>query len=109
MELDISKPNIGNITPDMAAATVPNRRTGISGLFREIRRERATFLHSSPSSDTLGSGSVSVLSGTIMLALVIKCTLVLPNEAPPVIDLLRDGACLDLFKDSTFLTAEVDL
>jgi hypothetical protein len=109
MELEISKPSIGKKTPDMAAATVPNRRTGISGLFREIRRQRATFLHSSPSSDSLGSGSVSVLSGTIMLAIATKCALVLPNEAPPVIDLLRDGVCIDLLKDSTFLTAEVDL
>jgi hypothetical protein len=93
----------------MTAATVPNRRTGISGPFREIRRERATFLHSSPSSNTLGSDSVCVPSGTIMLAILMKCTLILPNEALPVIDFLRDGLCIDLLKDSTFFTAEVDL
>jgi hypothetical protein len=99
MELEISTPSIGKITPDTTTANVPNRRTGISGLFREIRRERGTFLHSSPSSDTLDSSSICVLSGTIMLAVVTKCMLVLPKEAPPLIDLLRYA----------LLTAEVDL
>jgi len=87
MEMEISTPSIGKITPDTTAANVPNRRTGISGLFREIRRERGTFLHSSPS-----------LSRTTMLAVMTKCMLVLPNEAPPLIDLLRDA----------LLTAELD-
>lgn len=105
MELEINTPNIGKRTQATTAATVPNRRTGISGLLREISQERGTVLRSSPSSDDCSS--VCVLSGTIMPAVVM---LLLPNEAPPHTDLLNDELwLLDLLMDWALKTDEIDL
>uniref|UniRef100_A0A0A9GFN0 Uncharacterized protein n=1 Tax=Arundo donax TaxID=35708 RepID=A0A0A9GFN0_ARUDO len=61
MELEISTPSIGNRTPATTAATVPNRRTGISGLLRKISQERGTLLRSSPSSDSFDHSLASTV------------------------------------------------
>jgi hypothetical protein len=108
MELEINKPNNGKRAPEMTAATVPSRITGISGLLREISRERATLLCSSPSADDCSS--VCVLSGTIRPAVETKFMLVLPNEVPPPTDLLNDALLLwlDLLMDRTFRLVEIE-
>lgn len=87
MTLEISTPNIGNITPFAMAATDPITITGISGLLREARRLSGTSGASSLGCELSCSGSATLTPVGKPKETEKEWRLLFPKDDPLLIDL----------------------